>query len=88
MYNQLLINFYIKETNNILDLVELAEETKSVYAFMRAVSDAGYVQALIADKRICGSKHDYSEKFIDDLESFENFLVRLKYEMTDLITVK
>ena len=88
MYNQLLINFYIKETNNILDLVELAEETKSTYAFMRAVSDVGYVQALIADKRICGPRHGYSEKFIDDLESFENFLVRLKYEMTDLITVK
>ena len=88
MYNQSLMNLYIKETNQVLDMVEKAEEVKSPLMLMRAISHAGFLQSMLTDYRISGSHRGYSEKLIEDLDSLNRFLSDLAWQASELVTIK
>lgn len=88
MYNQSLVNLYIKEINQVLDMVEHAEEVKSPLMLMRAISHAGFLQSMLTDYRINGSHRGYSEELIKDLDSFNRFLSDLAWQASELVTIK
>ena len=85
MYNQSLMNFYIRETNRILDWAEDAVEKKNGYMLASVISDIGSTWTMVIK-----SKNDasYNEKFTKDLKSFEHFFSELTYQLADFITIQ